>query len=246
MVVEPDSVIFWTVGVVAAFLVGMAKTGVPGLGILVVPLLAWIFPAKTSVGTLLPLLLLGDVAAVLLFRRHADWRVLRQLAPWTVAGMAAGAWALYQLEDELLRPLLGFLILLLVAIELGRKRLAWLNVPHQAWFTGGAGMLTGFATTIGNVAGPVMNIFLIGKGFDKKAFMGTVAWFFLLINASKVPLFVSLGMIRPDTLKFDLLVAPAALAGAFAGRRLLHALSDKAFHTLVLILAVAAGLRLLF
>ena len=75
---------------------------------------------------------------------------------------------------------------------------------------------------------------------------GTVAWFFLLINASKVPLFAGLGMINAGTLKFDLLVAPAALAGAFAGRRLLHALSDRAFHTLVLLLAVAAGLRLLF
>ena len=234
------------IGGVAAFLVGLAKTGVPGLGILLVPLMALLFPARTSVGALLPLLLVGDVATVALFRRHAQWRLVGRLAPWTLAGMAAGGWALAQLDDARLKPFLGALILVLVALELLRRRLDWLSAPHQAWFTAGAGALTGFATTVGNVAGPIMNLFLVGKGMARQEFIGTVGWFFLMINAAKVPLFVHLGMITRETLRFDLLVAAAVVAGAFAGRRLLGALSDRLFHTLILILAALSGLQLLF
>ena len=241
----PHDGTFWAAGAAAAFLAGLAKTGVPGLGILVVPLMAWLFPAKLSVGALLPLLLLGDVAALAFFRRHADGPVLRRLAPWTFAGMLAGGWALFRLDDARLEPLLGWLILALVALELARRRAAWLSAPHHPAFTALTGGLTGFATTIGNVAGPVMNLFLIGKGFAKETFLGTVAWFFLFINAAKVPLFVHLDMITADTLRFDLLVAPAAALGCLLGRRLLQYLSDRAFHTLVLLLAAAAGLRLI-
>lgn len=240
----PDTTLYWVVACGAALLAGLAKTGVPGLGILVVPILTMLFPAKQSVGALLPLLLIGDVAAVLLFRRHAQWPMMLKLAPWTVVGMLAGAWALFHLTDARLEPLLGWLILLLVGIELARRRFAWLNRPHTPALTATTGALTGFATMIGNVAGPVMNLFLIGKGFDKNAFMGTVAWFFLLINLSKVPVFVHLHMINTNTLRFDLFMAPCVIAGALIGRKVLHAMSDRVFHTLVLLLSAAAGLRL--
>ena len=238
--------LYWSIALAAAFLAGLAKTGVPGLGILIVPLLALLFPARQSVGALLPLLIVGDVATVILFRRHAQWRLLGRLAPWTLAGMVAGGWALTHLDDQRLRPFLGGLILLLVGLELLRRGVAWLNRPQPPWFTAGAGALTGFATTVGNVAGPVMNLFLVGKGMARQEFMGTVGWFFLLINLTKVPLFAHLDMITAHTLRFDLIVALAVVAGALAGRRLLHALSDRLFHTLILILAAASGLQLLF
>lgn len=237
---------FWLAGGLAAFLIGLSKTGVPGLGILAVPLMAWIFPVRLSVGALLPILIVGDVAALLFFRRHADLAVLRRLAPWTLVGMGAGAWVLLKLDDTRLEPLLGSLILLLVLLELARTRVAWLNVPHHRAFTALSGALTGFATTIGNVAGPVMNLFMVGQGIAKQAFMGTVAWFFLLINLSKVPLFAHLDMITAETLRFDLWMLVPALAGGLVGRRLLHALSDRAFHVLILLLAAAAGLRLVW
>lgn len=240
-----SSVSFWVWGCVAAAMVGMAKTGVPGLGILVVPVIATIFPAKTSVGALLPLLLAGDVAAVLLFRRHANWPVMARLFPWTLAGVALAVVVLQRTTDDHLKPLLGIIVLVMLALEIARQRFGWLNVQHHGAFNASAGMLTGFATTVGNVAGPVMNLFLIGKGFDKKAFMGTVAWFFLVINAGKVPIFVHLGMITADTLRFDLKVLPALLAGGIAGRIILHHIPERAFQWLLMLMAGAAAIRLL-
>lgn len=237
---------FWAIGALAAFLVGVAKTGVPGMGILVVPIMAMIFPAKMSVGALLPLLVAGDIAAVLFFRRHANWPVLLRLLPWTFAGIALAVLLLRVISDAVLKPLLGVTVLALLALELARRRSGWLNAPHQRTFTAFAGTLTGLATTIGNVAGPIANIFLIGKGFAKKEFMGTVAWYFLVINTTKLPIFHHLHMITADTLRFNALMLPALVAGGVAGRALLHVISDRVFQTLVMALAAVAALKLLW
>lgn len=242
---QPD-LTFWTIGALAAFLVGVAKTGVPGMGILVVPIVAMIYPAKQSVGALLPLLVCGDIAGVLFFRRHANWSILWKLMPWTLAGIALGYLSLQHMNDALLKPILGGVVLVLVAVELARRKFTWLNVPHAGAFTAFSGALTGLATTIGNVAGPIANIFMIGKGFAKKEFMGTVAWYFLVINSTKVPLFWHLGMISKDTLRFNAYVLPALVVGGIAGRLLLQKISDKVFQTLVLTLAAAAALKLLW
>lgn len=236
---------FWIIGILAAVLAGIAKTGVPGIGILVVPMMAMIFPAKTSVGALLLLLIAGDIAAVLFFRRHANWPVMWRLFPWTFAGMAAAALVLRHVSDTQLKPMLGVLVLVLLAIEISRQRFGWLNSPHQKWFTASAGALTGFATTVGNMAGPVANIFLIGKGFAKLEFMGTVAWFFLIINATKVPIFIVNGMITRETVRFDLIMLPALIAGGLIGRVLLRLIPDRAFMIIVMILAAVAGVKLL-
>ena len=235
----PHDATFWAIGAFAAFLVGVAKTGVPGMGILVVPIVAMIFPAKQSVGALLPLLVCGDIAGVLFFRRHANWPVLWRLMPWTFAGISLGYLALQYTNDALLKPVLGGVVLVLVSIELARRKFDWLNTPHVGAFADFSGTLTG-------VAGPIANIFLIGKGFAKKEFMGTVAWYFLVINSTKVPLFWHLDMINAESLRFNLYVLPALVVGGLTGRALLHKISDRIFQMMVLGLAAAAALKLLW
>src|SRR5262245_42290503 len=85
----------WLLGALCAFRVGVAKTGVPGLGIFVVPLMALtVGDARRSAGWLLPLLCAADVFAVAYYRRHAQTTRLVSLAPWVAAGMIGGALAL--------------------------------------------------------------------------------------------------------------------------------------------------------
>ena len=232
-------------GLALAFMVGVSKTGVPGIGILVVPLMALLFPARTSVGALLPLLCLADVVATALYRRHAQWPLLWRLMPWTAVGMALAALALGHIPGRLMEPALGLLVLVLLVLEVVRQRAGLSHLPHTTWFTSLAGALTGFATTLGNLAGPVVNIFLVGKGFDKREFIGTVSWFFLIINAVKLPIFAGLGMITAETLRFDLLAAPGLLVGCAVGRALLHLIPEKLFQALVMLLAAAAAVRML-
>ncbi len=235
----------WALACAAALLVGIAKTALPGMGIVVVPMLAMALPARLSVGALLPLLIAADVAALALYRRHADGPLLMRLLSPTLFGIGAGVLVLRFAGDAQVRPLLGALILGMVVLELARRGAGWTRLPHAAWFTRLTGVATGFSTTVGNVAGPIMNLYLLSRGMEKSAFMGTIAWFFLAVNTIKVPLFAGLGMITPDTLRLDLLLLPAVGAGVWIGRGLLPRIPLMLFERLILTLAALAAARLL-
>lgn len=112
----------WLLGAFCAALVGVAKTGVPGTGILAVPLMVFaVGDARAQAGWLLPLLCVADLFAIVIYRRHAQARRLFALAPWVGAGMVAGAFAL-GLPEPALRRIVGGIVLLMVATHLGRRR----------------------------------------------------------------------------------------------------------------------------
>jgi len=236
----------YLLGGAAALLVGLSKTGVPGAAIPAILMMTEAFSGneKTSVGALLPLLLVGDVLAVRFYRRHTQWKRLAGLFPYVVAGMAPGALVLVLVDHQQFRLVLGWMVLALLALEAGRQRFGWSDLPGRWGFVAAMGLLAGFGTIVGNAAGPVMSIFLISRGLPKDQFMGTWAWFFLIVNLSKLPVYAALGMITPVTLRFDLAIAPAVVVAALAGRRLFAILPQRVFNGLVLILAAAAALRL--
>ena len=233
-------------GGMAALLVGISKTAIPGAAIPAVALMAEAFRADTklSVGALLPILLVGDLFALAYYRRHASWERLIELCPYVLAGMVPGYLVLRSTSGQALRLLLGVIILLLLILQIARQRLGWQPRLDRRWRVGATGLLAGFGTTVGNAAGPVMSIYLVGQRLDKHEFLGTSAWFFFLVNLSKLPLFIALGMITPRTLQLDLLLIPMAALGALGGLLLFRRIPQRAFNSLVLLLAGLAALRL--
>jgi len=231
--------------VLTAILVGVAKTGVSGMAILVVPLIAMVFPAKESVGALLPMLIVGDILAVVYYRQHAQWGQLVKLVPGVAAGILLGAMFLARLDNDSMRLFLGVFVLLLLVIE-GISR--YLNLTEFKRLRAVAilvGIMAGFGTTVGNAAGPIMGIYLVMMGLDKKQLMGTGAWFFLIVNTSKLPIFIYHEMIGIDTLQFFAYMLPFVIIGTFFGRRLLKVLSQKVFNILVLLFAGLSSIGLL-
>ncbi len=236
----------YALGALAALLVGLSKTGVPGAAIPAVLLTAEAFAGEESlsVGALLPMLLVGDLFAVGYYRKHTQWNRLWRLLPYVALGMIPGALVLKYVDHNQFRLVLGWLVLMLLALEICRRRFNWTDVPKRWWFMMTMGVLAGFGTTVGNAAGPVMGIYLISQGLRKEQFMGTAAWFFFIVNASKVPIYASLGRITPATLQFDLIMIPIVVIAALAGRRLFSIIPQKVFDPLVLSLAAIAALRL--
>ncbi|VFM96971.1 MAG: hypothetical protein BECKG1743D_GA0114223_101444 [Candidatus Kentron sp. G] len=240
----------WSLGeiflaVTAGLLVGLSKTGIPAAILLAIPIMALLFPAKLSVGALLPLLLVGDILAIKYYRYHAKRTELIRLAPGTLVGMVVGALFLSEMNNAFMERMLGALVLLLLALE-GLRAIfpARALADHRVfpWFFG---TLAGIATTMGNAAGPIVGLYLLGRSLPKEAFMGTAAWFFLAVNCLKVPLFVSLGMITGESLTFDAMLIPAILLGGWIGPSVLAKLSQSLFNRLILILSAVAGLQLL-
>jgi len=209
---------------------------------------AGIFPAKVSTGALLPLLLVGDVLAVRMMHRHADWAQLWRIFPWTAIGVLMGVWVLAAVNNAQLRLIIGGLIVAMTLYQFAVRTLRRLPaVPgHSPVFAALMGISSGITTMVANAAGPFTTLYLLAMRLGKLEFVGTTAWFYLVVNLFKVPFATSLGLITLDSLRVNLLLAPAVIVGAFLGRWLLHRIDQNMFELVVLILALLGGLRLLF
>ncbi|MBN2296917.1 MAG: sulfite exporter TauE/SafE family protein [Pirellulales bacterium] len=243
----PHDFFFYFFAALAGLLMGFSKTGIPGVSTPAVAIMAAAFShnAEASVGAMLPVLLTCDVFAVTYYRRHAQWNWLVGLLPYAVLGMIPGYLVLYFFEGNQLRPILGILIISLFCLELARRKFAWNKIPQRAGFVIVLGILTGFSTMVGNAAGPVMALYLIACGLDKEQFIGTSAWFFFILNLTKVVPFWSQGMLTPEILGTSTWVACVAVCGALLGIYLLPKIPQRIFDRLVIALTGIAGLWLL-
>jgi uncharacterized membrane protein YfcA len=238
----------WLVVGLCAFLAGVSKTGLPGLGILHVPLMAMVLPARQSTGTLLGILILADVFAAGYYHRRAEWKHVLRLLPPAFAGIVAGWQAMRFVTNEQLGPIIGVIVLAMLALNYWRTRLGDEDapIPTQWWFAGMMGFVAGVTTMMANAAGPVMVVYLLAMRLPKLAFVGTSAWFFFVINWTKVPFSVSLDLITWQSIQLDLMMLPLIAAGALAGILVLRRIPQKAFNSVVQILAAAAAVKLLF
>jgi uncharacterized membrane protein YfcA len=241
----PDLVAWqWALIAFSAFGIGMAKTGVPGLGILAVPLAVLaVGDARKSSGWLLPLLILADILAVWIYRKNPSARAVFGLAQWVLGGMVVGALVL-SYPEAVIRPIVGVILMVILTLFLLRRRGIDLT-PHGApWTAGVYGTSAGFASMVANAAGPVMNVYLLSRNLPRQDFVAASAWFFFFINLSKVPVFAWQGMIDATSLRGDLVLIPAVLAGAFTGRKVLLIMPEKVFIATVTVLAFVATLLL--
>jgi uncharacterized membrane protein YfcA len=238
----------WILLSLGAFVTGLSKTGIAGLGVLAVALFANALPARASTGALLPLLLAGDVFGVAFFRKHANWPLLLKLFPWVVAGVLAGFFALDRISNAQVQHLIGGVLLTMVGLQLWRQRQnnqAAAALPHTWWFAALTGILAGFTTMVANAAGPVMVLYFLAVGLPKLAFVGTGAWFYMLVNAFKVPFSVRLGLIHPDSLLVDAALLLPMVPGALLGPVVLHRMDQRVFEIVAPVLTVVAAVRLL-
>lgn len=236
----------WLIAVAAALIVGLAKAGIGGLGLLAAVLFTQILPAKTASGALLPLLCVGDVVGTAFYRRHADWGHLGRLFPWTALGVLGGYFLLDRLDDSQARRMVGGIVLGMAVLHLARRRRVNVGEAFGAWFAPVVGILAGVMTLVANAAGPLLAIYLLAMRLPKLDFVGTAAVFFLVLNLFKLPFMGGLGLITTESLRLNLLLVPAVLAGAWGGRAIVARIDQRAFENVALALSVLAAARLLF
>lgn len=236
----------WALAVVGALAIGLAKTGIGGLGMLAVVIFANLMPAKAASGVVLPMLIIADVVAVLAYRRHAQWQLLGKLFPWTAAGVLAGYFAMGRIDDRQASLMIGVIVLALLTMHLWRRRQGGELAEHGIWFAPVIGMLAGYTTLVANAAGPLMAIYLLAMRLPKMEYMGTGAVYFMLMNLFKVPFMMNLGLVNASSFALNLWLAPAVLAGALLGKVILVKIDQRLFENIALTLAGLAGLKLLW
>ncbi|MFG2379136.1 sulfite exporter TauE/SafE family protein [Streptomyces sp. NPDC048504] len=240
----------------AALLVGFSKTAVSGANTVSLAIFAAVLPARASTGVLLPILIVGDVLAVLTYRRHAHWPTLWRLFPAVAAGVVIGTLFLVWADDAVVRTSIGAILLFMAGVTLWRRRKAEAaeaaaDEPDSVTTRSGRakarsyGVLGGFTTMVANAGGPVMSMYLLSAGFRKLGFLGTSAFFFLIVNVTKVPFSVGLGLIDGHSLVLDAALAAFVVPGALIGKWAVNRINQRLFEQLVIAATIIGGLQLL-
>ncbi len=241
------SAIQWLLLALSGLMIGMAKTGVPGVSLIVVPTLAYIFGGKQSTGVLLPILIMADLFAVSYYRRHAEWRYLFKILPWALMGIGLALWVGNLVNDSQFKEIMAVLVFLCIGLMIWNDRSKGKSdYPDTLWFAASMGVLGGFATMIGNVAGPIFAIYLLAMHLPKNAYIGTGAWFFLILNVCKFPLhFFVWETIHLDSLILDVMTLPAIAIGAFLGIWMVKLIPEKIYRMAVIVVTTASAFLLL-
>ena len=238
--IETLTNIQWFAISVAALSIGMSKTGVQGIMLMIVPLMAMAFGAKESTGVILPMLCMADIIAVAYYKRIADWKVVAKLLPTAILGFFLAIGVDNMIPNGQFRQLMGwtlmFALIVMIWSEIFGKENRWMK---KWWYAAIFGLLGGFTTMIGNAAGPVMSVYLLSMRKEKMEYIGINAWFFLVVNLLKVPLQAFVwDNITWDSLQLNLVMLPVIGIGSLIGIRIVKLLPEKIFRRFIQIVTI--------
>ena len=236
------SITNWILILLGAFIIGLSKAGLKGIDIMNVTIMAIVFGGKASTGIVLPLICAADIMAVIYYHRHAEWPHFWKLMPWMIVGILIGVFVGKNLDEIVFRKIMAVIIVLtvlvMVALEF-RKRLA---LPENKLFGVSMGLVAGFTTMLGNLAGAFSNLYFLAMRVPKNNFIGTSAWVFLVINYFKLPFqIIYWKNITFSTLYTDLLLLPAMVLGFWAGIKIVSKIKDRSYRKVVIALTLAGA-----
>lgn len=239
---------FWAIAALAVFIVGLSKSGfLVSLGVVGVPMLSLIMPARDAAGMMLPLLLIMDVVAVWNYRKDADWNILKIMIPGAMVGTLIG-WVLWTVvSDAAVLLFVGVLTLLFVADAIFpiRKKLAETLPPSRPWgrFWGG---FAGFTSFISHTGGPPFQIYVLPQKLKPVTYAGTSAFFFAIVNTSKLVPYFFLDQLNVSNMTNALMLIPVAVLGVGVGVWMTRRISTKWFYAIAYGLVSLLAVKLVY
>jgi uncharacterized protein len=231
----------------AALVLGMAKAGLSGLGLAIIPVMALIFGAKESTGVILPMLITADIMAVIYYRRNAVWKHILRILPWVAIGIVAALITGNLISNNQFRTVMVSIVwvmLILMILNDFRKKKER-EIPENHLFGSVMGITGGFATMMGNSAGPVFTLYFLAMKLPKKEFIGTSAWLYLIMNTGKLPLQALVWKnISLHSLMLDLIAVPVIAAGIFLGIHIVKLLPEKVYRYFVIFTTIISSVLL--
>lgn len=230
-----------------AFLLGVSKSGIKGIASLIVTGLALVYGAKNSTGILMPLLLVGDVFAITYYKRHVQKEYIVKMLPWMVIGVLIGVVGGQYITESLFKYGMAIIILFSVGLMYYWENKKDKTIPSHWTFTSSMGLLAGFTTMIGNLAGAFSNIYFLAMRLPKNNFIGTAAWLFFIINAFKVPFHIwTWETMNSTSLQISLQLVPFVIIGLVAGVFLVKKIENDSYRKLILLFTAIGGVAILF
>ena len=155
---------------------------------------------------------------------------------------AVGAGLLFATAPlEFLQRLLG--VLLVVVVVLRRLRPHPPRLAPRAFV--GVGAASGLGSALVGSVGPLTAPFFLARGLVKEAYIGTEAMSAVVLHAAKLVAYGLGALLSAGVLVLGLLLAPATMFGAWAGRHVVRRISERAFVLVVEVGLVVSALLLL-
>ncbi len=242
-----DTTVFWVFASLATFVVGASKGGVPGVGILAVPILAQVISPVVAAGLLLPLYVVSDFYGLWLYRKDYDPWNIKLMVSAAIIGLGIG-WATAQYNsDDLVKLIVGVIgIWYSVDLYLKSKKKEIeakpADLPRGIFW----GITAGFTSFVAHAGGIPFQMYVLPQKLGKMKYAGTSTITFTIINALKLPPYWFLGQINLISLEKCLYLVPVALFGAWAGFRLTKILPEKPFFKAVEIALLIVSLKLIY
>jgi uncharacterized membrane protein YfcA len=239
---------FYLAAIPAVLLLGLAKGGFSGLGMLALPLMALVASPVQAAAILLPILIVQDVVSVWAYRRNWDRPNVTILLVGATLGILAGYLLAAKVSDAAVRLALGLTCIVFALRRLVLERGGRTPAPAKADVGRGIfwGALTGFTSMIAHAGGPPFQIYVMPQRLPRDVFVGTGAVLFAFINWIKVPPYVALGQFTSENIWTALALFPMAIASTWAGVLLVRRFSAERFYTIVYTLLVLVGLKLTY
>lgn len=237
--------LFYLFAIPAVLITGISKGGFGGgLGLLAVPMMAFVISPVQAAAIMLPILCFMDIFGVLRFRQYASWHHLSILLPSALAGIVIGTFSFHYLNDAQIKLMIGVIALAFVANYLRGKQ----QVPtgNPLWRGGFWGMIGGFTSFGVHAGGAPLNIYLLPLKLEKSVFVGTTVIFFTTVNYTKLIPYFWLGQFTEDNLLTALVLAPLVPLGVYMGSYLHHRMDDRWFYRSCYLLLSLAGCKLMF
>ena len=237
----------WLLAFIGAILLGIGKAGLKGIGVVIVTLMAIVFGGKQSTGVLIPMMVIADVFAVIYYHRHTQWKYLIKLLPTMVIGVLIGVWLGNDISDVVFKQLMAVLILGIVLVMIYMDRKKTNEIPTSKIFSNSIGLLSGFTSMIGNLAGSFSNIYFLAMRLPKNEFIGTAAWLFFIINVFKLPFHIFVWKtVSPESLIINLFLVPGIIFGFYVGIKLVKLINNEIYRKFILIVTGVGAIVILF
>ncbi|MDR1625045.1 MAG: sulfite exporter TauE/SafE family protein [Spirochaetia bacterium] len=238
----------WGLLIFCAIGIGVSKTGIAGVGSIVISVVALVFQARESTGIVLPMICFADILAIIWYRRNVAWKYIGVLLPWALCGFCIALIfdnfiSTNSSYDAIFQIMLGVCILICLIVMIWNDYYHAKNafVPSSRWFGVLFGILGGFTTMIGNTAGPILSIYLLAMRLPKISFVGTAVWFFFIINFLKLPLqYFIWRNIKLEGLLLNLTLSPFIVLGAALGIVIVKKISEHRYRIWVYIMTIVS------
>ena len=231
-----------------AILIGFSKGGLGGPVpvALTVPILSLIIDPQEAVGLILPLLIFADVFALYFYWKQWDNKLMALMLVPALIGVALGTFVLKDIDAVSLKRIIGGLTLVALSFKIGSERLRQLAYHPQAWHGWIAGWASGFGSTMANVGAPPFTAYLLLQPkMTPRVFVGTTTLFFALINLTKLPSYISIGILdlsRLLAVAWVFILIPIAIAVA---RALIDRINQRTFEWIMMVPLLILSLYLL-